>query len=173
MLGFFFNDTDAIRKRVLALMGFSFLFIIVNFFVINMTIDLAKENKHQAAVFQQQSRWLGAFDGDRIAMLQKSILKPVDIKEVNRVQLEQIQILERNLLYVESVRNDSFKDQTGKKKQTTRSVRTSLVARGDWDGVVNALNEFEKKNFVVITALDLERDGEQVVMKMEYQTYYL
>lgn len=173
MLGYFFNDSDVIRKRVLALLGFSFLFIIVNFFVINMALDLAKENKHQAAVFQQQSRWLGAFDGNRIDMLQKSILKPVNVKEVNRVQLEQMQILENNSLYIESVRNEAFKEPTGKKKQLARSVKTSLVARGDWNGVVNALNEFEKRNFVVITALDLERDSEQVVMKMEFQTYYL
>jgi hypothetical protein len=35
------------------------------------------------------------------------------------------------------------------------------------------LNAFEKKNLVVITGVDLERVADQLVMKMEYQTYYL
>ena len=105
--------------------------------------------------------------------LHKSILKPVAINEVSRVQGEQLQILEENLLEVESVRNDAFKEQMEKKKSQVKAVKTSLVAKGSWENIVAALNAFEKKNLVVITGVDLERVADQLVMKMEYQTYYL
>ena len=87
--------------------------------------------------------------------------------------MEQLQILEDNYLDVESVRNDAFKDNPAKRKAIVKSVKTSLVAKGDWTNIVNALNAFEKQNLVIITGLDLERVDDQVVMKMDYHTYYL
>ena len=169
----FINDDDIFKKRALFYTCFGILFFVVNFFVINMTLDMARESQHQAAIYKQQSEWLNNFNKQEIESLHKSILKPVAIKEVSRVQLEQLQILEENFLEVESVRNDSFKELLDKKRQAVKSVKTSLVAKGDWLNVVKALNAFEKKNLVVITGLDLERITDQVVMKMEYQTYYL
>ena len=63
--------------------------------------------------------------------------------------------------------------QMEKKKSQVKAVKTSLVAKGSWENIVAALNAFEKKNLVVITGVDLERVADQLVMKMEYQTYYL
>ena len=169
----FINDDDILKKRALFYTCFGILFFVVNFFVINMALDVARESQHQATIYKQQSEWLNNFNKQELESLHKSILKPVAIKEVSRVQLEQLQILEENFLEVESVRNDSFKEQLDKKRQAVKSVKTSLVAKGDWLNVVKALNAFENKNLVVITGLDLERITDQVVMKMEYQTYYL
>jgi hypothetical protein len=51
--------------------------------------------------------------------------------------------LEENLLEVESVRNDSFKEQMEKKKSQVKAEKTFLVAKGSWENIVAALNAFE------------------------------
>lgn len=169
----FIKDTDEIKQRAFQYISFGVVLFIANFFVISMALELAKDNKQQAAVYIQQTEWLAKYDGAEIDKIQKAILKPVEMKDVARVQLEQLQILENNSLEVESVRNDPFKERSGKNKSAARSVKTSLTARGGWGNIVSALNEFERHNFVVITGLDLESDSDQMVMKMEYHTYYL
>ena len=173
MLKVFINDTDIVKKRALFYICFGVLLFVINYFVISIALDVARENQHQSTIYKQQSEWLGNFNKQELESLHKSILKPVAINEVSRIQGEQLQILEENLLEVESVRNDSFKEQMEKKKSQVKAVKTSLVAKGSWENIVAALNAFEKKNLVVITGVDLERVADQLVMKMEYQTYYL
>lgn len=173
MFKVFVNDTDVIKKQALFYICLGFILLVVNCFVVNIALDMARSNGHQATIYHQQSEWLSNFDKQELESLHKSILKPVAIKDVSRVQLEQLQILEDNYLDVESVRNDAFKDNPAKRKTIVKSVKTSLVAKGDWTNIVNALNAFEKQNLVIITGLDMERVDDQVVMKMDYHTYYL
>jgi tetratricopeptide (TPR) repeat protein len=89
--------------------------------------------------------------------------------------------------YLKANELDQLPDEKGKvKPKFTKKIAASMLniynkyilvnygvekySAQEW---VAALNAFEKKNLVVITGVDLERVADQLVMKMEYQTYYL
>ena len=104
--------------------------------------------------------------------LYKAVLKPVKANQIDKVQQEQLDILRNHNIVVESVRNDN--DKTNKKKAKLKSVTTKVTMQGNWDNLTAALNEFERRNLVVITELDISPDSKTglIEAKMGYNIYY-
>ena len=131
-----------------------------------MRVTQAAENNKLAATYQSQSTWLRQIDYEEMDALYVAILKPVKATEIDSVQEQQLDILRSHNLVIESVRNDNDKKQ--KKNAKIKSVLTQVTVQGSWDNIVAALNEFETKNLVVITELDMSPDKKSGVVTIDH-----
>ncbi len=156
-----------------------YIYILITLLAIGMAYVLnfmratqAAENNKLAATYTAQSTWLNQIDYEEMDALYKAVLKPVKANQIEKVQSEQLEILRRHNLTVESVRNNN--DKSNKKKAKIKSVSTEISMQGNWDNLIAALNEFETHNLVVITELDISPDKKTglIEAKMGYNIYY-
>lgn len=168
----FSNDESGFKKKIYIFCIITLLSFVSAYTLNAMRVTQAAENNKLAATYQSQSTWLRQIDYEEMDALYVAILKPVKAAEIDSVQEQQLDILRNHNLVIESVRNDN--DKKLKKNAKIKSVLTQVTVQGSWDNIVAALNEFETKNLVVITELDMSPDKKSGVVeaKMKYNIYY-
>lgn len=165
-------DNSGFKQKIYIYILITLLAIGIAYVLNFMRATQAAENNKLAATYTAQSTWLNQIDYDEMDALYKAVLKPVKANQIDKVQQEQLDILRNHNIVVESVRNDN--DKTNKKKAKLKSVTTKVTMQGNWDNLTAALNEFEKRNLVVITELDISPDKKTglIEAKMGYNIYY-
>ena len=168
----FSADTSGFKRKIYIYILITIMALAAAYGFNMMRSMKAAENIKLAATYTAQSDWLNQIDYDEMDALYKAVLKPVKANQIDKVQQEQLDILRNHNIVVESVRNDN--DKTNKKKAKLKSVTTKVSMQGNWDNLTAALNEFEKRNLVVITELDISPDSKTglIEAKMGYNIYY-
>lgn len=168
MLSAFLADKTPFRRLILLISAVSLLSFGCSAVFYNQYLIQSQNNAKDEALYKAQSEWLQNFDRSTVINIEKSILRPVKLQNVDRVQQEQLDILAQSGLELISVRKDSATD----KKSKLKYVRTSVTVEGSWEAVTKALNAFERHNLVVITNLELKSD-EKISCRMDYNIYYI
>lgn len=168
MLSAFLADKTPFRRLILLISAVSLLSFGCSAVFYNQYLIQSQNNVKDEALYKAQSEWLQNFDRSTVINIEKSILRPVKLQNVDRVQQEQLDILAQSGLELISVKKDSATD----KKSKLKYVRTSVTVEGSWDAVTKALNAFERHNLVVITNLELTAD-EKLSCRMDYNIYYI
>lgn len=168
MLSAFLADKTPFRRLILLISAVSLLSFGCSAVFYNQYLIQSQNNAKDEALYKAQSEWLQNFDRSTVINIEKSILRPVKLQDVDRVQQEQLDILAQSGLELISVKKDSATD----KKSKLKYVRTSVTVEGSWDAVTKALNAFERHNLVVITNLKLTAD-EKLSCRMDYNIYYI
>lgn len=168
MLSAFLADKTPFRRLILLISAVSLLSFGCSAVFYNQYLIQSQNNAKDEALYKAQSEWLQNFDRSTVINIEKSILRPVKLQDVDRVQQEQLDILAQSGLELISVKKDSATD----KKSKLKYVRTSVTVEGSWDAVTKALNAFERHNLVVITNLELTAD-EKLSCRMNYNIYYI
>lgn len=168
MLSAFLADKTPFRRLILLISAVSLLSFGCSAVFYNQYLIQSQNNAKDEALYKAQSEWLQNFDRSTVINIEKSILRPVKLQNVDRVQQEQLDILAQSGLELISVKKDSATD----KKSKLKYVRTSVTVEGSWDAVTKALNAFERHNLVVITNLELTAD-EKLSCRMDYNIYYI
>lgn len=172
----FSEDTSDFKKKIAIYFLLSVLSVAAIFFLNGMRVAKVAENYKNEATFKAQSEWLRNFDFKEVAALQKAILKPVKAADVDKVQKEQLQILQNHGLVIAAVKNNEIKDKTKPQKSNIKSVESVVTVTGSWDNISAALNEFEHKNLVVITDLSINpanKDTDILTARLSYATYFM
>ena len=106
------------------------------------------------------------------------VLKPCKQDQIDTVQAEQLAILKDHNLSILSVKNEAPLEKPDK-KIPLKYRKSTVSVSGNWNDIVSAINEFEKKNLVVITnanlSLNENKNAEtQGLMKvtLEYNIYF-
>lgn len=168
MLSAFLADKTPFRRLILLISAVSLLSFGCSAVFYNQYLIQSQNNAKDEALYKAQSEWLQNFDRSTVINIEKSILRPVKLQDVDRVQQEQLDILAQSGLELISVKKESATD----KKSKLKYVRTSVTVEGSWDAVTKALNAFERHNLVVITNLELTAD-EKLSCRMDYNIYYI
>lgn len=168
MLSAFLADKTPFRRLILLISAVSLLSFGCSAVFYNQYLIQSQNNAKDEALYKAQSEWLQNFDRSTVINIEKSILRPVKLQDVDRVQQEQLDILAQSGLELISVKKESATD----KKSKLKYVRTSVTVEGSWDAVTKALNAFERHNLVVITNLKLTAD-EKLSCRMDYNIYYI
>lgn len=168
MLSAFLADKTPFRRLILLISAVSLLSFGCSAVFYNQYLIQSQNNAKDEALYKAQSEWLQNFNRSTVINIEKSILRPVKLQNVDRVQQEQLDILAQSGLELISVKKDSATD----KKSKLKYVRTSVTVEGSWDAVTKALNAFERHNLVVITNLELTAD-EKLSCRMDYNIYYI
>ena len=168
MLSAFLADKTPFRRLILLISAVSLLSFGCSAVFYNQYLIQSQNNAKDEALYKAQSEWLQNFDRSTVINIEKSILRPVKLQNVDRVQQEQLDILAQSGLELISVKKDSATD----KKSKLNYVRTSVTVEGSWEAVTKALNAFERHNLVVITNLELTAD-EKLSCRMDYNIYYI
>ena len=148
MLSAFLADKTPFRRLILLISAVSLLSFGCSAVFYNQYLIQSQNNAKDEALYKAQSEWLQNFDRSTVINIEKSILRPVKLQNVDRVQQEQLDILAQSGLELISVKKDSATDKKSK------------------------LNAFERHNLVVITNLELTAD-EKLSCRMDYNIYYI
>lgn len=138
----------------------------------NQYVVQMNENVKLKETYASHTEWIQKFDYGSAVKLKERMLKPCKISEIERVQQEQLLLLQKHHLTVLSVKNGSTKqDVKPVKGALMKSVKTNIEVEGTWSDIIAALNEFEKSNLVVITKLGLTNEH-LIKANIEYAIYY-
>ena len=168
----FSKDKSSFRSIMfLMLLFISFCFVGSMYFY-KQYVAQTNENIKLKETYRIHTEWIQKFDYGSAVKLKERLLKPCKATEIERVQQEQLLLLQKHHLTVLSVKNSEVKQDTKLSKGTTmKSVKTSIMLEGTWADIIAALNEFEKSNLVVITKLNLFNDL-FIKASIEYAIYY-
>ena len=138
----------------------------------NQYVVQVNENIKMKETYSAHTQWLQKFDYGNAVKLKEKMLKPCKVSEIERVQQEQLLLLQKHNLTVLSVKNGVVKpDAKLVKGSTMKSVMTNIEVEGTWLDITAALNEFERSNLVVITRLNLSNEL-FIKAHIEYAIYY-
>lgn len=169
----FGNDNSSFKKGIFAIVILMIMAFAASFFLFNRYVALANDNEKLKATYTTNNQWIQKFDFGEATRLQKSFLKPCKLMDVEKVQQDQLLLLQNHHLTVLSVKNQSIQlNSKLAKGKTMRSVKTSVVVQGNWSDLTVALNEFEKKHLVVISDINLSNDA-FLTARIDYDTYYI
>ena len=169
----FGNDNSTFKKGIFAIVFLMIMAFTASFFLFNRYVALANDNEKLKATYVTNNQWIQKFDFGEATKLQKSFLKPCKLIDVEKVQQDQLLLLQNHHLTVLSVRNEGIQSNSKLMKgKTMRTVKTSIVVQGTWADITAALNEFEKKHLVVITDINLSNEA-FLTAKIDYNTYYI
>ena len=169
----FGNDNSSFKKGIFAIVILMIMAFATSFFLFNRYVALANDNERLKATYVTNNQWIQKFDFGEAVRLQKSLLKPCNLLDVEKVQQDQLLLLQNHHLTVLSVKNEGIQQNSRLVKgKTMRFVKTSIVVQGTWADITAALNEFEKKHLVVITNINLSNES-FLSAKIEYNTYYI
>lgn len=168
MLNAFLKDKSSFKKFIFIMSIMSVVLIISTGIIFEYFIALTQSNTKEIAVYKAQEEWLKKFDYNAAKELENTILTPVNAARLDTVQQEQLDMFSKNGLKLVSVRN---KQKNNKNK--AKSITTEVIVEGSWENMIAALNEFEKKNLVVITDLSLASDKKNNIQgHLKYNIYY-
>lgn len=169
----FSKDKSSFKSFIFCIVLLTFMCFGASYFILNQYTAQIGENGKLSSTYKANNEWLQKFDFGEAINLQKKLLKPCKLSEVEKVQQEQLLLLQKHNLTVLSVRNEPVKlDAKKAKGATMKGVKTSVVVQGTWAEITAALNEFEKKHLVVITNLNLSNEA-FLTAKLDYTTYYI
>lgn len=178
MIDQFLADKSDFKKKaiilailiVISLLGC----IILNSYRLSVTEQKAKAYE----LSKQQVAWLETFDYETNKNILDSTLKLIPMKDVEAIQLAQVEIFRRHKLNIVSIQNGEVKPKStkkgkGKEKQLDFAISTATV-QGSWDNFTACLNSFEKQNLVVITDCKVTTDKQTGLINaaMRYRIYY-
>ena len=163
------SDDKKFKTRIFATGLLAVIALAGGVLLSSMFVTKTAENNQLASEYNSQNAWLQKFDYKDATNLYKLILKPCKAEELDNVQKEQLDILKEHKLTIISVRNDS---NTNNDKGALKARKTSVDITGDWNNITAALNDFEKKHFVVITNSSFSTDKALIKAKLDYNIYY-
>ena len=174
----FMEDNSPFKKRLMLTVLLSVVSIGSTFFLSQMYTTKVNENNHLLAEYSAQSDWFRQFDYKDATKLYNMVLKPCKQNQIDTVQAEQLAILKDHNLSILSVKNEAPLEKPDK-KIPLKYRKSTVSVSGSWNDIVSAINEFEKKNLVVITnanlSLNENKNAEtQGLMKvtLEYNIYF-
>lgn len=168
-MGAFSEDKSKFKNRILVTALLSVVALASGIVLSSMFVTKTAENNALKSEYAAQNAWLQKFDYKDATNLYKLILKPCKEAELDKVSGEQLDILKNHKLSVVSIKNDVAADGS---KSALKARKTSVDVVGDWPNIMAALNEFEKKHFVVITNADFTTEKTMVKAKLDYNIYY-
>lgn len=177
-----FKNSTTILIAILIIFG-------IGFFVIDAYRITSEQNA--ITVYNQaknEQEWLQKFDFADNTKLLKQVLSPVKYPDVEKVQLEQINLIKKHNIMIKKIDNEKIKppEQEKKvekdkdknkdkiKKIEPNYAQTSLILSGSWDNYAELLNTFEKNYLVVITDLKMDFDQKTGLINtsLKYRIYY-
>lgn len=164
----FSNDKSTFKRNIFLVFTVSIIALISSFLIIEQYITKANENNKLEATLAAQNQWLDKFNYREATLINKSILKPCAQNEIERVQVDQLNILKKHNLEIVSTKNNP----TPTNFKLMKAVKSSIEAKGSWQNITAALNEFENNNLVVIVRAVFTMESNNVVIKLDYNTYY-
>lgn len=169
----FGKDKTSFKSFVTCIVLLTFVCFGASWFLLNRYSAQIAENAKLSSTYKANNEWLQKFDFADAIKLQKKFLQPCKLSEVEKIQQEQLLLLQKHNLTVLSVKNDAIKADAKKVKGTTmRSAKTTVVVQGTWAEITAALNDFEKHYLVVITDLNISNEA-FLTAKIGYTTYYI
>ena len=169
----FGKDKSSFKSVIVSIALLTIMCCVASYFLLNRYKAQVNENAKLSAIYKANNEWMQKFDFGEAIELQKKLLKPCKLSEVEKVQQEQLLLLQKHNLIVLTVKNEDIKADAKKAKGATmKFAKTSVVVQGTWAEIIAALNEFEKKHLVVITGLNLSNEA-LLTAKIDYNTYYI
>lgn len=163
------KDQSKFKNKIYILFSVFIMSIIAGVVLNSYRVSIYTENQQLANKYKSEKEWLQQIDYKELQSLSEEILKPVDKSNVDKVQQAQLGILRNHSLNIDSVRNTELKNSKVKHK----FVKTTVKLTGTWENLITALNEFERKNLVVITDFKLNRtDVGLLEADFTYNIYY-
>lgn len=166
----FSEDKSKFKTKIFATALLSVFALASGIVLSSMFATKTVENNNLKAEYVSQNEWLKKFNYKDATNLYKLILKPCKEADLDKVSNEQLEILKSHKLSIVGIRNDAGSPSSEGKSLKAR--KTSVDITGDWINLMAALNEFEKKHFVVITNADFSTDKAMVKAKLDYSIYY-
>lgn len=174
------NFKSSTTILLVILLAFSLGFIVIDAF------RIANEQSRITAYAKakNEQEWLQKFSFADNAKLLKLVLAPVKYADVEKVQLEQINLIKKHNLIIKKIDNGkikmpdqekkSDKDKKNKNNANANYAQTTVTLSGSWDNLAALLNTFEKQYLVVITDLKMDFDAKTGLINtsMKYQIYY-
>lgn len=118
-----------------------------------MYSDAHSDNNNKRTTFESERAWIQGFDYRKALQVQKEIITPCQQAEVMNVIRAHTGLFKDNGVFIRDISTSDFKtvQSVGKGANALKFVTTTVTVDGSWDGVRNALNKFEKNDFIAIT----------------------
>ena len=168
----FSKDKSSFKSMMFLMLLLITLCFASSMFFYKQYVAQTNENVKLKETYRIHTEWIQKFDYGSAVKLKEQMLKPCKVSEIEKVQQEQLLLLQKHNLTVLSVKN-GLAQQNAKlaKGASMKSVKTSIMVEGTWADIIAALNEFEKSNLVVITKLNLSNEL-FIKANIEYAIYY-
>lgn len=166
----FLEDKSGFKSKIFIVILIAFVSFLGSFILNTAYFDKVTQNNNLEAQYSSQSHWLQKFDFKDASALYAALLKPCKAADLDKIQNEQLGILQKNNLKILSVKNEPAKKVKGK---VLSSQKSTVVVSGSWADLQQAIAEFEKVNLVIIVDANITTDKEGLKAKLEYQTYYI
>lgn len=163
------KDQSKFKNKIYILFSVFIITIITGITLNSYRVTIYTENQQLANKYNAEKEWIQQINYKELQSLNEDILKPVNKSDIDKVQQAQLSILRSNNLNIESIRNAELKNSKDKHK----FVKTTVKLTGTWENLITALNEFERKNLVVITDFKLNQtDVGLLEADFTYNVYY-